>query len=47
MKTSGYDCLVIPGATKLAGDFVPNSFCGGKLAVTAMAAAAHKSVCSK
>jgi hypothetical protein len=48
MQTVGYDCLVVPGAQKVTASakVIPNSFCGGKLAVT-NSGTAHKTVCSK
>ena len=49
MKTSGYDCVTIPGAVKNTADMnaVPERICGRQfVTVTGMAAAA-KTICSE
>jgi len=48
-KTTGYDCLIIPGAQKAAAPsaLIPNqAFCGVNL-VTADGGKAAKTICSK
>ena len=49
VMTSGYDCVMIPGATKAADKApVPNSICGqGKGLVTVVAGMTTATVCSK
>ena len=49
MKTSGYDCVTIPGAVKNTADMnaAPERICGRQfVTVTGMAAAA-KTICSE
>ncbi len=48
-KSTGYDCVMIPGATKASNKSpVPNSICGnGKGLVTLAAGTTSATVCSK
>ena len=47
-KTTGYDCIVIPGAAKTGGALIPNNaFCGGYGLVTANAGTTSKTICSE
>ena len=47
-STGVYDCLVIPGASKAAGDgMTPDVQCGGGKGLVTLTNVASKTVCSK
>ena len=46
--TAGYDCLILPGATKAAGDGVlPPKICGSQMGLVTAAGTTQKTVCCK
>jgi hypothetical protein len=49
MKTTGYDCVIIPGASKEADnvDIKASEFCGRALASNLGAAGAFTTICCK
>ena len=46
-KTSGYDCLMIPGASKATGGAAPATQCGGGGGLVTATGTTLKTVCCK